>query len=90
MCDTFYENMDDGELNGVVFLNICKAFDSLIQSLWYWNDETYQSICSRLYLANNIQRFKFRLTLITAHPYGEYVLRLLKINFKNFKTVQQK
>ena len=29
MCDTFYENMDYGELNGVVFLNIRKAFDSI-------------------------------------------------------------
>ena len=27
---------------------------------------------------------------ITAHPYGECVIRLLKINFKNFKTVQRK
>ena len=27
---------------------------------------------------------------ITAHPYGKYVIRLLKINFKNFKTVLHK
>ena len=29
MCDTLYENMDNGELNGVVFLDIWKAFDSI-------------------------------------------------------------
>ena len=29
MCDTLYENMDNGELNGVVFLDIRKAFDSI-------------------------------------------------------------
>ena len=29
MCDTLYENMDNGELNGVVYLGIRKAFDSI-------------------------------------------------------------
>ncbi|CAB4022271.1 Hypothetical predicted protein [Paramuricea clavata] len=29
MCDDWYANMDKGELNGVVFLEICKAFDSI-------------------------------------------------------------
>ena len=29
MCDSFYENMDNGKLNGVVFLDIRKAFDSI-------------------------------------------------------------
>ena len=29
MCDTLYENIDNGELNGVVFLDIRKAFDSI-------------------------------------------------------------
>ena len=29
MCDTFYENMDNGKLNGVVFLDIRKVFDSI-------------------------------------------------------------
>ncbi len=28
MCDTIYENMDNGQLSGVVFLDIRKAFDS--------------------------------------------------------------
>lgn len=27
MCDDWYANMDKGELNGVVFLDIRKAFD---------------------------------------------------------------
>ena len=30
MCDAWYENMDNAELNGVVFIDIRKAFDSLI------------------------------------------------------------
>jgi hypothetical protein len=30
ICDAWYENMDNGELNGVVFIDIRKAFDSLI------------------------------------------------------------
>ena len=29
MCDSFYENMDNGKFNGVVFLDIRKAFDSI-------------------------------------------------------------
>ena len=29
MCDTWFENMDNGKLNGVVFLDIRKAFDSI-------------------------------------------------------------
>ena len=29
MCDEFYQNLDDGKLNGVVFLDIRKAFDSV-------------------------------------------------------------
>ena len=29
MCDKWYANMDKGELNGVVFLDIRKAFDSI-------------------------------------------------------------
>ena len=33
MWDTFYENMDNGELNGVVFLNIRKAFDSINRTI---------------------------------------------------------
>ena len=29
MCDKWYANMDKGELNGVVFLDIRRAFDSI-------------------------------------------------------------
>ena len=29
MCDAWYENMDNGKLNGVVFIDIRKAFDSI-------------------------------------------------------------
>ena len=29
MCDEFYQNLDNGKLNGVVFLDIREAFDSL-------------------------------------------------------------
>ena len=29
MCDTFYESMDNGELNGVVFFDVRKAFESI-------------------------------------------------------------
>ena len=29
MCDAWYENMDNSELNGVVFVDIRKAFDSI-------------------------------------------------------------
>jgi hypothetical protein len=29
MCDAWYENMDNGELNGVGFIDIRKAFDSI-------------------------------------------------------------
>ena len=29
MCDTLYENMDNGRLNGVVFLDMRNAFDSI-------------------------------------------------------------
>ena len=29
MCDAWYENMDNGELNGVVFIDSRKAFDSI-------------------------------------------------------------
>ena len=29
MCDEFYQNLDNGKLNGVVFLDIRKTFDSV-------------------------------------------------------------
>ena len=33
MCDVYYEKMDNGELNGVVFIDIRKAFDSINHGL---------------------------------------------------------
>ena len=33
MCDKWLENMDNGMLNGVVFLDIRKAFDSIDHSI---------------------------------------------------------
>ena len=29
MCDQWLQDMDEGKINGVVFLDICKAFDSV-------------------------------------------------------------
>ena len=34
MCYTFYENMENGKLNGVVFLDIRKAFDSINNTIF--------------------------------------------------------
>ena len=33
MCDNWFKDMDNGELTGVVFLDICKAFDSINNSI---------------------------------------------------------
>ena len=33
MCDNWYENMDNGKLTGVVFIDIRKAFDSVDHSI---------------------------------------------------------
>ena len=33
MCDNWYENMDNGTLMGVVFIDIRKAFDSIDHSI---------------------------------------------------------
>ena len=35
MCDAWYENMDNGELYGVVFIDIRKAFDSIIIIIFF-------------------------------------------------------
>ena len=29
MCDQWSTDMDNGKLNGVVFIDLCKAFDSI-------------------------------------------------------------
>ena len=39
MCDQWLENMDNGMLNGVVFLDIRKAFDSIDHSILLKKDE---------------------------------------------------
>ena len=39
MCDTLYENMDNGRLNGVVFLDMRKAFDSINHYIFTSKDE---------------------------------------------------
>ena len=33
MCDEWYANLDKGKLNGVVFLDIRKAFDSINRNI---------------------------------------------------------
>ena len=33
MCDDWYANMDKGEMNGVIFLDIGKAFDSITHKI---------------------------------------------------------
>ena len=33
MCDNWYENMDNGNLTGAVFIDIRKAFDSIDPSI---------------------------------------------------------
>lgn len=33
MCNNWYENMDNGKLTGVVFIDIRKAFDSIDHSI---------------------------------------------------------
>jgi hypothetical protein len=41
MCDAWYENMDNGELNGVVFIDIRKAFDSILIIMKEQNEEQF-------------------------------------------------
>ncbi len=37
MCDQWLQDMDEGKINGVVFLDICKAFDSVNHEIFiYW------------------------------------------------------
>ena len=35
MCDQWQTDMDDGKINGVVFLDICKAFDSVNHQFYH-------------------------------------------------------
>ena len=41
MCDNWFENMDNGNLTGVVFLDIRKAFDLIDHSILLENFEFY-------------------------------------------------
>ena len=61
MCDNWYENMDNGKLTGVVFIDIRKAFDSidhaiLLQKLAYYGISQLEHTWFQSYLANRQQQ----------------------------------
>ena len=61
MCENRYENMDNGKLTGVVFIDIRKAFDSidhaiLLQKLAYYGVLQLEHTWFQSYLANRQQR----------------------------------
>ena len=61
MCDNWYENMDNGKLTGVVFIDIRKAFDSidhaiLPQKLAYYGVSQLEHTWFQSYLANRQQQ----------------------------------
>ena len=61
MCDNWYENMDNGKLTGVVFINIRKAFDSidhsiLLKKLAYYGVSQVEFTWFQSYLANRQQQ----------------------------------
>ena len=53
MCDEWYANMDKGKLNGVVFLDIRKAFDSINHNILLEKLETQFGISN-----NELKWFK--------------------------------
>ena len=57
ICDEWFENMDQGELNGVVFLDIRTAFDSLNHKILLNKLETQFGISN-----NELNWFKSYLT----------------------------
>ena len=61
MCDNWYENMDNGKLTGVVFIDIRKAFDSidhsiLLKKLAYYIVSQVEFTWFQSYLANRQQQ----------------------------------
>ena len=61
MCDNWYENMDNGKLTGVVFIDIRKAFDSidhaiLPQKSAYYGVSQLEHTWFQSYLANRQQQ----------------------------------
>ena len=61
MCDNWYENMDNGKLTGVVFIDIRKAFDSidhsiLFKKLTYYGVSQVEFTWFQSYLANRQQQ----------------------------------
>ena len=61
MCDNWFENMDNGKLTGVVFIDIRKAFDSidhaiLHQKLAYYGVSQLEHTWFQSYLANRQQQ----------------------------------
>ena len=61
MCDNWYENMDNGKLTGVVFIDIRKAFDSidhsiLLKKLAYYGVSQVEFTWFQSYLANRQQQ----------------------------------
>ena len=61
MCDSWYENMDNGKLTGVVFVDIRKAFDSidhdiLLEKLAYYGVSQIEHTWLQSYLANRQQQ----------------------------------
>lgn len=58
MCDNWFENMDNGNLTGVVFLDIRKAFDLidhsiLLEKFEFYGDSERELTWFKSYLPDN-------------------------------------
>lgn len=58
MCDNWFENMDSGNLTGVVFLDIRKAFDLidhsiLLENVQFYGDSERELTWFKSYLPDN-------------------------------------